>query len=89
MQESGCAETEPEVVKSADNVSEEENTTENERKTIQESEAEVSRKYTEDEIKEMKINDIKEILDKLGVSYDSIPYKRDAYVKALMDAQEK
>ena len=53
-----------------------------------ETEKEDVKKYTEEEIKGMKINDIKSILDDMNIDYSSVPYKKDAYVKALLDAQE-
>lgn len=44
--------------------------------------------YTEEELKEIKIDDMKVILDGLGVNYKEFPNKRAAFVEAILNAQK-
>ena len=46
------------------------------------------KKYTEDDLKEMKMNDIKKLLEDAGVDLSKVQYKKDAYIEALLKAQE-
>lgn len=42
-------------------------------------------KYTKKQLNDMKMEELKEIIDKLGIKAPK--YKKDAYVKAILDAQ--
>lgn len=55
---------------------------------VKEEPKEKVKKYTEDELKEMKMNEIKSLLEKAGVEVGKITYKKDEYIKALLEAQE-
>jgi len=46
------------------------------------------KKYTEAELDEIKIDEMKKILDDHGVDYSSFPNKRKVYIEAILKAQE-
>lgn len=53
--------------------------------TTQESDKKI---YTEEELREIKIEDMKVILDGYGVDYKSFPNKRATFVEAILNAQK-